>query len=176
MPFVPADARPAVRPVDDRRWVLLEDLEYRGAVDAWCVPAGFQTDFATVPPGLTWLVPTTGRYTPAAVVHDYLLVEALPAGLISARDADGVFRRILRELEVPIVRRWIMWIGVRWGAAAKPARRPGWWRDAPTVITLTLVALPFLAPGLIAATLGWGAYRAAELVAAVATRHRMSVR
>lgn len=62
MPFVPADARPPVRPVDDVRRALLGPLVYQGATDQWEVPRAYVTDFATVPPGVAWLVPRTGRY------------------------------------------------------------------------------------------------------------------
>jgi len=38
-------------------------------------------------------------------------------GAISRADADGVFRRALRELEVAFLRRWLMWAAVRFDAA-----------------------------------------------------------
>ncbi|WP_414689961.1 DUF1353 domain-containing protein [Nocardioides sp.] len=35
--------------------------------------------------------------------------------LVSPKDADGIFRRVLRKLGVGPVRRWVMYLGVRIG-------------------------------------------------------------
>lgn len=133
---------------DGTYWLLQAALTYTGHTDTWIVPVGFRTDFASVPHLLTWLVPRTGIFNRAAVLHDYLCriadgtIESChdPAhtaghgcGLpvyISRKDTDGVFRRVLRELGVRPIRRWIMYCGVRIGAAADRvracvARRPG---------------------------------------------------
>ena len=58
-----------------------------------------------------WLIPRYGVYTKAAILHDYLC-ERHP---VSRRDADGIFRRALRELGVSVLRRWMMWAAVRAG-------------------------------------------------------------
>ena len=91
------------------QWQLLEPLEYEGRADRFTVPAGTQTDLASVPRWLTWLVPVAGRWTKAAVLHDHLW-STRP---VSYADADGVFRRVMRELGVPLLRRWLMWAAVR---------------------------------------------------------------
>jgi hypothetical protein len=44
----------------------------------------------------------------AAVLHDYLWSDAVPAGLLTRADVDGIFRRATRELKVPFLRRWII--------------------------------------------------------------------
>lgn len=95
---------------DGDYWLLLQPLVYTGKVDTFTVPAGFRTDFASVPHALTWLVPRTGRHNRAAVLHDYLV---RTPSLVSRKDADGIFRRVLRELDVDPVRRWLMYAGVR---------------------------------------------------------------
>ena len=100
-------------------WQLEEDLAYQGRVDSFTVPAGFKTDFASVPQLFLWLVPRSGRYTKAAVLHDYLSRERVPAGTISRCDADGLFRRTMRELGVSALRRWLMWTAVRFGSPLK---------------------------------------------------------
>jgi hypothetical protein len=82
------------------------------------------------------------------VLHDWLIVRAIPAGFVSSRDADGIFRRVLREQGVPFVKRWLMWTGVRWGALFNPPRRAGWLRDLPLVLIWTLLALPVVLPAL----------------------------
>lgn len=109
-------------------WTLTSPLTYQGKYDEWVVPSGFSTDFASVPRFLWWLFPPYGRHTKAAVVHDYLYAER-PLALYASRgkrgvpgyhtitrvDADGLFRRMMRELGVPAWRRWAMYLGVRLG-------------------------------------------------------------
>lgn len=146
-------------------WALAHDVVYRGARDDFTVPAGFVTDFATVPAVVTWLVPRAGAHTLAAVLHDWTCTEGIRTGAISSRDADGLFRRTMRELGVPPVRRWLAWAGVRWGALASDLRRPGWWRDAPAVLALSVLALPVVAPATVLAAAGLAVYHAAELLA-----------
>ena len=135
-----------VRRASDQLWEVVEPMVYRGQRDTFVVPAGFLTDFATVPRVVVWLIPRFGRYTLAAVLHDWLITVGLADGILSSRDADGLFRRVLRELDVPPVRRWLMWCGVRWGAVVQPLRRPGWWRDAPRVLALSVLAAPVVVP------------------------------
>jgi len=153
MPFAPP--RFVRADIDRATAGLVVPLVYRGRDQTFTVPGGFVTDFASVPRFLTWLVPTMGTYTRAAIVHDWLCTQletlhrlhgnpnAAPA---SARDTDGVFRRIMREEGVPLARRWLIWCGVRWGAVANPARRAGWWRDAPAVLGISLLAAPVVVP------------------------------
>ena len=143
---MPFDSVLVVRRTSDQLWEVVEPLVYRGRRDTFVVPDGFLTDFASVPRVVVWLIPRFGRYTPAAVLHDWLVTTGLTTGVVSSRDADGLFRRVLRELGVPPVRRRLMWCGVRWGALASPLRRPGWWPDAPRVLALSVLAAPFVVP------------------------------
>lgn len=61
---------------DGRCWRIVQEFTYRlGALDGpehIDVPAGFITDFASVPRGLWNLFPPTGKFGKAAVIHDYL--------------------------------------------------------------------------------------------------------
>jgi hypothetical protein len=67
-------------------------------------------------PGLfTWLVPRYGRFTKAAILHDFLCDEAKEGRFIRSQ-ADGIFRRVMRELGVGFIRRWVMWAAVRLGS------------------------------------------------------------
>jgi hypothetical protein len=167
MPFAGDDV--VVRRRDDENWALVLPLVYRGNTDTFTVPEGFVTDFASVPRVAVWLIPRFGRYTPAAILHDWLCGPGIRGGLISPTDADGVFRRILRELDVPTVQRWLMWTRVRWSAVTQPHRRPGWWSTALTVLPISIAALPLVAPPGLAILLGLGLY---TLVERVATRGR----
>jgi Protein of unknown function (DUF1353) len=94
-----------VRQLDDdpefKRWELVEPLSYRGKRQEWTVPPRFRTDFASVPRVVNWIIPRYGRYTKAAIVHDFLCSVEVPRGAISRADADGVFRRALRDWTSP---------------------------------------------------------------------------
>jgi hypothetical protein len=107
MPFVKDDV--SVTQVSATNWKLLEPVIYEGNHDTFKIPRGFVTDFASVPRIFFWLVPTYGIYTKAAILHDYLVRRSV----IPVTDADGIFRRALRELTVPFYRRWLMWTAVR---------------------------------------------------------------
>lgn len=116
--------------------------EYEGATDVITIDPGFVTDLTSVPRVFWALLPPTGAYEKAAVLHDFGCVSlAEGTSLLSSRDVDGLFRRVMRESGVGPVTRWLLWTGARWGALANPTRRPGWWRDAPAVTGITVVAL-----------------------------------
>jgi len=196
---VPFLTRVAVRRVGSDRWELLEDLVYQGRWETITVPAGFRTDFASVPALTASLIPRTGPWDEAAVLHDYLCTDLRRyweeqqlylrvrsengrplyphprPPLVSARDADGLFRRIMREGSrldgetpedaVGPVTRWLMWTAVRWGAAGNPARRAGWWRDAPAVLGISLAVVLVVLAALAAVTLAAQGVAVAALLA-----------
>jgi hypothetical protein len=122
-------------------------FEYQGKTEGFVVPKDFTTDFASVPRVFVWLLPRYGRWTQVAVLHDYLW-SLSRAGKFNKADADGILNRALRELEVPFLRRWIMWTAVRWAAGPR-----SWFSKGPlpflkmlaiSVPTLVVVALPAL--------------------------------
>lgn len=134
-----------VRQVGDSEWMTLRPVVYRGQTETFVVPANFCTDFASVPRPFVWFLPRYGRYTRAAILHDYLC-EHVEDGVISRADADGVFRQAMRTLSVPFLRRWIMWGAVRLGALGKPSGRKGWLGQSWRVVPVGLVALPIVLP------------------------------
>src|SRR5262249_46284236 len=105
------------------------------------VPVDFVTDFASVPRALIWLIPRYGVYTKAAIVHDYLC----KTKVVPRADADGLFRRIMAELHVPFLRRWVMWAAVRLGSFLSGMNLPDFLRwliiAAPMI---AFVAIPTL--------------------------------
>jgi hypothetical protein len=137
---------------DGSRWRLVEPLRYDGKHEQFVVPAGFTTDFASVPRALTWLVPRYGRYTKAAILHDCLWRRCAD-GEFSWVDADGIFRRVMRELGVPFLRRWLMWGAVR--LAGILTRSPSTlWTQGPgnlaSLLVITVLGIAFLVvPGLV---------------------------
>lgn len=154
------DLELAIREAGTGTWVLTEPLTWTGTQgDTFIVPAGFVTDFATVPRFLHWLISPYGAYTRAAVLHDWLLVELAtwsrhhplhgretwdtsrpPA---NSRDTDGIFRTVMRDLGVPWAKRWIMWAAVRAAALFNPRRAYGrdFHKDAGRVLGMLLLVL-----------------------------------
>ena len=139
MPFTKGDV--TVTEINETDWKLTHPVEYEGSNQTFMVPAGFVTDFATVPRIFFWLVPSYGAYTKAAILHDYLLTEKL----VSRADADGLFRRAMRELGVPFVRRWTMWAGVRAGSRLEGIKTDDFFKwvlvAVPSVIFLLVPAV-----------------------------------
>ncbi|WP_370947201.1 DUF1353 domain-containing protein [Amycolatopsis sp. cg5] len=139
---MPFEGELIVQELDDTSWLLVAPLVYEGNSELFNLDPGFVTDFASVPRCLVWLVPRYGVYSKSAVLHDYLCGRRD----ISRADADGLFRRSMRELGVAFVRRWMMWAGVR--GASKLAGA-----GAGEVLLWLLVAIPslifVLIPGLL---------------------------
>lgn len=139
MPFVEAPLD--VRKVGDSVWQLLAAVVYRGDWGNYTVPVGYNTDFASVPRLLWILFPQSGRWDPAAVVHDWLITDLLVSGGITSAHVDAEFRGALKACNVGLIRRWLMWSGVRWAAVANRIRRPGWWRTLPQLLGVSAAAL-----------------------------------
>lgn len=138
----------SVTQVNGSAWRLDEPIAYEDRGLVYHVPSGYETDFATVPRVIWWLVPTSGDYTPATVIHDALITEWLRRGQVSSRDTDRIFREAMAALGVSLPRRWLMWVGVRWGALGNKKRRAGSWATLPGLLALSLLALPFVLPAL----------------------------
>ena len=168
MPF--EDDSITVRRRDDDHWTVVGDLVYRGKSDVFVVPDGFPTDFASVPRVVVWLIPRFGRYTLPAVLHDWLCTRGIETGVVTSREADGIFRRAMRELGVPVARRWLMWTGVRWGALTTPLRRPGWVISAPGVLAITAVAAPVVVPPALLILAALAVYGVVEGIVSPGTR------
>ncbi|WP_378739510.1 DUF1353 domain-containing protein [Nocardia brasiliensis] len=122
---------PVVEEIDAQFWRVVEPLVYQGDSQEFVIPAGFRTDFASVPRALVWLIPRYGAYTRAAILHDYLR----SANVVSIADADGIFRRCLQELGVSVPRRWMMWAGVRLASGLRGA-------TVGALATWVLIAVP----------------------------------
>lgn len=125
---------------DGSRWRLEEPLSYVGREETFVVPAGFVTDFASVPQALTWLVPRYGRYTKAAILHDHLW-DLCRQGRFAWVDADGLLRRSMRELDVPFLRRWLMWGAVRLAGIVTRAPSSVWTQGFGALLALVVVTV-----------------------------------
>lgn len=69
-----------------------------------------QTDFASIPRFMSWLVGRHGRHTAAALVHDQLVVPGM--FFEDRKRADLSFREMMDALEVPPVLSRVMWAAV----------------------------------------------------------------
>lgn len=131
-------------------WRTQEAFCYNARKQQFVVPKYSDTDFASVPRLLAWLIPRAGDSVPAAILHDHLWRVEAPAGRIAYREADGILRQALRRRGVPFVLRWLCWTAVRWGALTRRNGTVGWWRDAPMVVLWTVLALPVVIPPVVA--------------------------
>jgi hypothetical protein len=139
-------AKVVVEQISDTDWKVRQPFDYQGRSELFQVPLHQETDFASVPRLFVWFLPRYGRYTKAAILHDYLWRERVAHQKMDYVDADGTFRRAMRDLGVPFLKRWIMWGAVRWGALLRPGGRKGWLREAPRVLLVTAVAVPIVLP------------------------------
>lgn len=153
-----------VEQVDDANWKVLKAFDYQGKSELFQVSVDQSTDFASVPRLFVWLLPRYGRWTKAAILHDHLWRDRAAEGKMDYIEADGTFRRAMRELHVPFLKRWIMWGAVRLGALAKPGGRKGWWKEAPRVALVALVALPIVVPPAVAIAVSLAAFYLMECI------------
>jgi len=75
------------------------------------VPAGFVTDYASVPPVLRSLVGTRGKYSRAAVVHDYLYWSQV----CSRAQSDNLMMIGMKESNASKLKAWAIHSGVSYG-------------------------------------------------------------
>jgi hypothetical protein len=124
--------------IDGRSWKVTKEFDYlvdfEDPGSAIRVPAGFITDFASIPRAFWSFMIPTGRYGKAAVIHDYLYVVGgkvpcicsmgyndpsgyrsdCPLCRIFTKDqVDRIFRDAMEVLGVGNPQRWIMWQAVR---------------------------------------------------------------
>lgn len=121
--------------VDGTSWTITEPFSYavgRPTGDVVInIPAGFVTDFASVPQALWSLLPPTGWYGKAAVVHDWLYQKApiVNGNLksISRKFADDTLAEAMRVLAADrlvkfgsihgelydILKRTLIYLGIR---------------------------------------------------------------
>ncbi len=105
-----------------KRFRLYNDFTYLWGQTKIPVPAGFETDFASIPRIFRIIIPKLGRWNKAAVIHDYIYQNRI-IGMTSynilftfnRKQADIVFRDAMRDLGVAKWKRYVMYWGVRVG-------------------------------------------------------------
>lgn len=175
MPFLPTSAFPVdVLPNGNVR--ALAPVVWHGHHgDTVTVPAGYVSDWGSVPTLVRAVLPHDGPLCRAFLVHDVLCTAladvwraargqqgATPEQLALARaftpvDVDAVLRLILAEIgddeaaagnRRPLgtgPARWLYWAGVRAGALGNPARRAGFLRARSVLPFLALAPVGTLA-------------------------------
>lgn len=93
----------------DAPWLIHSPITFQDDICILEVPRGFKTDLASVPRFLWSIIPPYGKYTQAAIVHDYLYA----TGLVSRVRADAIFLSIMRARNVPLWKRTLMYLAVR---------------------------------------------------------------
>jgi len=82
--------------------------------DLYAVPAGYVTDFASIPAAAKLLFPPFGDWAEAAIVHDWIY----DVGAVGGRErADQVFKTAMAEMGVGKVRKTLMYWAVRAGGS-----------------------------------------------------------
>lgn len=103
--------------LDGRNWQLVEGFDYDTNIALphgthISIPDGFQTDFASIPQIFWNILPPTGKYGKAAVVHDYLY---RTPGQATRGQADSVLMEAMTVLRVNWATRHTIYWGVRAG-------------------------------------------------------------
>ena len=104
------------RDLGGRRAEILSDFVYESdELGTITVPAGFVTDFHSIPRGL-WNILPPWDHKPAAVVHDFLYKEGEANGEpVNRGQADRTYNQILEDEGAPTWRRRLQYRGVRLG-------------------------------------------------------------
>lgn len=123
-----------VADVDDRYSMLTEPLVWKiGKTGRTIVvPAGFVTDYASIPPGVRAFIGKRGRHSRAAVVHDFLYWSQL----CSRAQADNLMLIGMKEDDAGALRSWAIHTGVDLGGgfaweANRKARKTGQMKVVP---------------------------------------------
>ena len=108
---------PPVDVAESGQWILKDEAIYHSdLVGTVTVPAGFKTDFASIPVWVPrWLCDPAGDSRKGAVIHDFLVRKAKTRSERAVYD--HVFREACKVSGVPGWKRWMMWCAVRLATA-----------------------------------------------------------
>jgi len=137
-----------IEALENRRWRILEAFGFYSDQDdhVVCVPEGFETDFASIPRAVWWLLPPYGdTYGKAAVIHDYLYAKQ-PLWCTRKR-ADQMFLEGMKVLGANWACRTVMYQSVRWFAGkawenhAKRIKYKAWENHAKRIAKRTVAEI-----------------------------------
>lgn len=92
-----------------KTWQLVEDFTEHTSSGPITVPKGSTTDLASVPRMFWWLIPPFGRYTQAAVIHDYLYY----TNEVDRKTADKIFYELMIKYDTYKWKAKLMYWAVR---------------------------------------------------------------
>jgi len=102
-----------IKMLPNERFELAESFDFHvghvGSGEVITVPKGFITDLTSTPRIFWPLVSPHGYHSKAAVLHDYLLIK----GIKTKKYADDVFNEALAVLDVPRLKRFVMYKAVQ---------------------------------------------------------------
>lgn len=137
--------------IDGRHFALLRQISYDAPEypRPFTVPAdiaSFRTDLASVPGVFTWLVPRSGAFLPAAVLHDALVHAGEYLGpSITRAEADRIFRGALAHLGTGRVRSWLMWAAVTTATMWQMPTHRWYWRTVLVGLIVAVILIGALA-------------------------------
>lgn len=103
-------------------YALAQELRYRAGDRTYTVPAGYQTDLASIPQQYQQRPPHESPTARPGVLHDYLYTSHEQPRHV----ADRLFRHALRDEGVPLGKRLAMWAAVRAFGGPSYRARLGW--------------------------------------------------
>jgi hypothetical protein len=177
-------ARFVVEQVSDKEFCIPDGLGFQynrdGHAPISVTPATLPTtDFASIPRYMSWFVSRHGRHTPAALVHDQLVVDDM--AFEDRKEADRLFLEMMDDLEVPPVQSRVMWTAVTLatrlhGPLAAKVALGAWAVVAAVGIALLGWGLVTITPWMVLASLAgpalaaplWGGQARAGLIAGYA--------
>lgn len=141
-----------LRSVDGHAFQVLRPIayvspEYPEAFVAPADPRTFRTDLASVPWVFTWLVPRSGIFLPAAVLHDATVRGDYLGPAIDRAGADRLFRRAARDLGTGAIRCWLMWAAVTMATMWERPRARWYSRGVVVALVAAVTVLGTLATG-----------------------------
>jgi hypothetical protein len=140
-------ARIAIEQTTRNEFRLLVGFRYHGKSREFVVtPQDLPTtDLTSVPGPLRWFVSRYGTHTLAALLHDHLIRNGARLDPpVDRIEADTIFREALGYLDVPPIRRTLMWaavvFGTRWAAGGTRRAALAAWVAAAAIGTITFIA------------------------------------
>jgi len=91
------------------QWRIYKPMPYEIDGVAASVPAGFETNLASIPRIFWNILPPTGKYAKAAILHDWLYT----GGKLPREQCDVVLREGMKALGVETWKRHVMYYSVR---------------------------------------------------------------
>lgn len=98
---------------DGRTFRLIESVTFTHGDFRCRVPAGFETDFASIPGIGRIFLPKWGKYGWAAILHDFLYSNHPGARGVSRKEADRLLMVFMKLRDTPLIQAFAIWASVR---------------------------------------------------------------